>query len=181
MNSGSPSLSAKTRSESSPDEFLHMRGVEPAEREHRGVQAPQPVPGRDAVRAPGEQEQQAAPAQPAGEEREHVERRLVGGVDIVDEHQPGHAEHGGDPLQQPRLRGRAGHLQRRREALAPELGREHGRIRDPLRRERARRFRAGGLAEQLDDRPVGEPGLVLVAARREHNAAGGADQLAREP
>ena len=92
----------------------------------------------------------------------------------------GRAEHRGDALEQPRLRAPG----RRAAAAAAASGRSSAssgssseasaRRCGATRVGQSRRCATRGLAQQLDDRPVGEPRLVLVAARGQHHGAAGA-------
>jgi hypothetical protein len=100
-------------------------------------------------------------------------------VHVVEPHEPGlaagayGADHGCDTLEQPHLRawpaewGRVG-----REGAQPcELGQEQRRIRELLRRDEIRPavlLGPDGGAQQLDDGSVRQPGLVVVAACRQH-------------
>ena len=91
---------------------------EPAGSDDRGAsvarkvtrQPPQPVAGRDRLAAPRQHDQQRPPTQPPPEVRDHVERRRVRGVDVVEPEEPWliAAAHGGyhgrDSLEQPHLR-----------------------------------------------------------------------------
>ena len=64
-------------------------------------------------------------------------------------------------------------------APARQLGQQQRRVGEVLRRTRRRRGRPrrARLAQQLDDRPVGNARLVVVAARDEHHGSGGARPL----
>jgi hypothetical protein len=146
----------------------------------------QAVARRHGLTAPRQQEQQRAAAQPPAQIGQDVQCRLVRGVDVVDEHDAAGArrgEHGGHAIEQSRPRPRTPVGERDGRVLAQpgQLGREQRRVGESLRRhgvDPALGVRQRGR-EQADDRPVRQPGLVLVAARGEHHRAGALGQLTR--
>ncbi len=120
-NSGSPSLSAKTRRSSSgrdrarAHELADLRLVEAARasQHRRRSQPAQPVPGRHAVAAPREQQQQRPAAQPprrGRRARRASPRRRRGRRRRTPTRRD--AEHRGDALEQPRLRAGPAHPRR---------------------------------------------------------------------
>lgn len=151
-----------------------------AELAHQPSQA---VSGRDRLAAPGEQNEQRPATQTAGEIGDRVVRRLVRALEVVHEDDPrrlagaGGDQHRRDGLEQPG--GGSGALEggRLRDVVAEvgKLGSEVRRIRQSRYRDGLRppmaRGSLGGRVQQLDDRPVGDPSLVVVAARLEDRGA----------
>ena len=145
---------------------------------------------RNRLASPGKHQQQRLATQPTTEIGDRVQRRLVRGVDVIEQHDAGlratagGADHRRDGLQQAYLGAGSLEGQRRGQvgSQARDLGEEERGVRQTLRRNGVGPARLAvpyGCAQQLDDWPVGKTGLVVVTARRKHHGPAAA-RVARE-
>ena len=162
----------------------HRSAIQPLER-NRGAQPlprgggedpPHGMGGRRLFRAPGEHQQHPTVAQAAGEKREHLERRGVGPVGVVDHEHAGTLA--GDSLQQrarhavekPRLRARPVERSGGRSA---ELRHQPGGLGRGCGRHRSLPAVAQRAAHEFDRAAVREAGLLLDAPHRRRRRASG--------
>jgi hypothetical protein len=139
-----------------PVERLHRDLVQPAVTPQLGPQPPDRMPARHVIAPVRRDQQHRLPIKSARERGQEVERRVVGPLQVVEEH--GHGLAGGRERQHrpDRLEQRPPVARRRRLA---ELGQQHREMR-PQRN----LTRHAGLPEHVDDRPIRRPTLLHTEA-----------------